>query len=48
VATLAISNGEGRGMGQMMIDRTSWATMKRYLERQAMEAGRKHLEDSWR
>ena len=31
----------------LMIDRTPWATMKRFLERQAMEAGRKHLEDLW-
>jgi len=30
-----------------MIDRTPWATMKRFLERQAMAAGRKHLQDSW-
>jgi len=30
-----------------MIDRTSWPTMKRFLERQAMEAGRKRLEDLW-
>jgi len=30
-----------------MIDRTPWATMKRFLERQAMAAGRKHLEDLW-
>ena len=27
----------------MMIDRTPWKTMKRFLERQALEAGRKHL-----
>ena len=31
----------------LMIDRTPWETMKRYLEHQAMEAGRKHLEDLW-
>jgi len=30
-----------------MLDRTSWTTMKRFLERQAMAAGRKHLEDLW-
>jgi len=30
-----------------MIDRTSWATMKRFLERQAIAAGRKRLEDLW-
>lgn len=31
----------------LMIDRTPWATMKRFLERQAIEAGRKHLEGLW-
>ncbi len=31
----------------LMIDRTPWATMKRFLERQALAAGRKHLEDLW-
>ena len=31
----------------LMIDRTPWATMKRFLEHQAMAAGRKHLEDLW-
>lgn len=31
----------------VMIDRTPWATMKRFLERQAMAAGRKRLEDLW-
>jgi hypothetical protein len=30
-----------------MIDRTPWPTMKRFLERQAIKAGRKHLEDLW-
>ena len=30
-----------------MLDRTSWTKMKRFLERQAMEAGRQHLEDLW-
>ena len=30
-----------------MIDRTPWPTMKRFLERQALGAGRKHLEDLW-
>lgn len=30
-----------------MIDRTSWATMKRFLESQSMEAGRSNLEDLW-
>lgn len=31
----------------LMIDRTPWATMTRFLEHQAMEAGRKRLEDLW-
>jgi hypothetical protein len=31
----------------LMIDRTPWTAMKRFLERQAMAAGRKHLEDLW-
>jgi hypothetical protein len=30
-----------------MIDRTPWSKMKRFLERQALEAGRKHLQDFW-
>jgi len=30
-----------------MIDRTPWAKMKRFLERQAMEAGRKQLAGLW-
>ncbi|MFQ5859114.1 MAG: nucleotidyl transferase AbiEii/AbiGii toxin family protein [Anaerolineae bacterium] len=30
-----------------MIDPTPWTTMKRFLERQAMSAGRKHLADLW-
>ena len=30
-----------------MIDHTPWADMKRFLERQALEAGRKRLDDSW-
>lgn len=30
-----------------MLDRTSWTSIKRFLERQAMEAGRKNLEDLW-
>lgn len=30
-----------------MIDRTPWPTMKRFLERQALTAGRKRLEDLW-
>lgn len=31
----------------VMIDRTPWATMKHFLEQQAVEAGRKHLQDLW-
>jgi hypothetical protein len=31
----------------LMIDRTPWTTMKRFLERQAMAAGRKRLADLW-
>jgi hypothetical protein len=30
-----------------MIDRTPWSKMKRFLERQALEAGRKNLQDFW-
>jgi hypothetical protein len=30
-----------------MPDRTTWAKMKRFLEKQAIEAGRKHLETLW-
>lgn len=30
-----------------MLDPTPWRTMKRFLEDQAMGAGRKHLEDLW-
>jgi len=30
-----------------MIDRTPWSTIKRFLEHQALEAGRKRLEDLW-
>jgi len=30
-----------------MIDQTSWQKMKRFLEHQALEIGRKHLEDLW-
>jgi predicted nucleotidyltransferase component of viral defense system len=40
------ADAEATPMPQM-IDRTSWTTMKRFLERQALEAGRKHLEDLW-
>jgi hypothetical protein len=31
----------------LMIDKTPWNKMKRFLERQAMEAGRKRLEGFW-
>jgi hypothetical protein len=31
----------------LMIDQTPWTTMKRFLERKALEVGRKHLEDLW-
>jgi len=31
-----------------MVDRTPWVKMKRFLEHQAMEAGRKHLADLWK
>jgi len=30
-----------------MIDPTPWSAMKRFLERQALEAGRKRLQDLW-
>lgn len=30
-----------------MIDHTPWTAMKRFLERQALEAGRRRLEDLW-
>lgn len=30
-----------------MIQRVSWTTVKRFLERQALEAGRQRLEDLW-
>lgn len=30
-----------------MLDRTPWVKMKKYLENQAVEAGRKHLHDLW-
>ena len=30
-----------------MITRTSWPTVKRFLEQQALGAGRKRLEDLW-
>ena len=30
-----------------MLDRTPWSKMKKYLEHQAMEAGRKNLSDLW-
>jgi Nucleotidyl transferase AbiEii toxin, Type IV TA system len=31
----------------MMIDKTSWSKMKNFLEKKAVEAGRKRLEDLW-
>ena len=30
-----------------MLDKTPWSKMKRFLERQAMEAGRKNSADLW-
>ena len=30
-----------------MLDRTPWKTMRRFLEHQAIEAGRQHLHDLW-
>ena len=30
-----------------MIERTSWTTVKRFLEHEALQAGRQHLEDLW-
>ncbi len=30
-----------------MLDRTPWSKMKKYLEKQALEAGRQHLADLW-
>jgi hypothetical protein len=30
-----------------MLDKTPWSKMKRFLEAQAMEIGRKNLEDLW-
>jgi len=30
-----------------MIDKTSWSKMKNFLEKKAVEAGRKRLEDLW-
>jgi len=30
-----------------MLDRTPWPKMRRFLEQQALEAGRKHLADLW-
>jgi hypothetical protein len=31
-----------------MLDRTPWSKMKKFLERQAMDAGRKNLADLWK
>ncbi len=39
-------DAEGTSMPQM-IERGSWATIKRFLEHQALEAGRQQLEDLW-
>jgi hypothetical protein len=39
-------DAEGLPMPRM-IDRTPWKIMKRFLERQALETGRRHLEDLW-
>ena len=49
-ATRALSYFEDADAQPMprMLDRTPWSKMKRFLERQAMEAGRQHLEDLWR
>ena len=46
-ATRALSYFEDADAQPMprMLDRTPWSKMKRFLERQAMEAGRQHLED---
>jgi len=48
-ATLALAYFEDAEALPMppMIDPTPWATMKRFLERQAMAAGRKRLENLW-
>jgi len=48
-ATLALAYFEDAEALPMppMIDPTPWATMKWFLERQAMAAGRKRLEDLW-
>lgn len=48
-ATLALAyfnDAETLPMPQML-DRTPWTKMKRFLEHQAIEAGRKHLHDLW-
>jgi len=39
-------DAEGLRMPRM-VDKTPWTKMKRFLEAQAMEIGRKHLEDLW-
>ncbi|MBN2548842.1 MAG: hypothetical protein JXB15_06780 [Anaerolineales bacterium] len=31
-----------------MLDRIPWSKMRKFLERQAMETGRKHLADLWK
>ena len=30
-----------------MIERVAWTTVRRFLERQALEAGRKRLDELW-
>ncbi len=45
-ALVYFADAEATPMPQM-IQRAPWPTMKRFLERQAMEAGRKRLEDPW-
>ena len=39
-------DAEATPMPQMM-ERTSWTTVKRFLEHEALQAGRQHLEDLW-
>jgi hypothetical protein len=45
VAAFTIPHGKGRSMEQVTLANPHWATMKRFLECQAMAAGRKHLAD---
>ncbi len=46
VRALAYFEAEALPMPRM-IDRTPWPTMKRFLERQALRAGRKYLQEMW-